>query len=378
MKSKRGVCIGVTVAIAAGIAIWLGLFPPWGGESMSDEFTIGALLPLTGSGAMYGQNAQQGIELALDKTAGFCRTRIHVVYEDTQLTPQVGLSGARKLIDVNGVSVIIGAMGSSVTQAVAPVCEDSQVVLLSPVSSAPEITNAGDYIFRVCLSDVYEGAVMASKAYEALNLRTVAILYIVNDYGVGLREVFEREFSALGGTILLAEAFDQDATDFRTQLTKIKAAAPDAVFLVGYKEMIPILIQAVELGMHTQFLSTVMFDDQEILQQAGEAAEGVIFTTWDYEPAGGYAPRDEFLDAFRERFGAEPGLFCAEAYDAMMLVGQAICDGASTADEFRDALYSVVGFEGASGVITIDENGDTVKPLMLKTVRNGRFEFLYE
>lgn len=369
--------VGVLLVVAIGLGIWLGLYPPW--SKGAHGVAIGALLPLTGSGATYGQNAQRGIDLALGslRAAGGTQAQtLRVIYEDSQMNPQVGISGAHKLIDVDGVPAIIGEMASTVTLAVAPVCEKSRVVLMSPASSNPQLTNAGDYIFRDCLSDVYEGGVMATMAKQKLGFQRVAILYINNDYGVGLRDVFSTEFKRLGGAIVDVEAFEQDATDFRTQLSKIAAQRPDAVFLLGYKEMIQVLVQSVELGLHFQFLSTVMFDDPEILKQAGSAAEGVVFTTWAYEPAGGYAPASTFKAQYLAKYGSEPGIFSAEAYDAMILIGNAIEDGAGTGSQIRDALYRVSGYQGASGIITIDKNGDTTKPLMLKVVRNGQFQFL--
>ena len=165
--------------------------------SPAQTITIGSILPLTGDASKYGQSAQQAIDLAsqeINAKGGIKGTHVTIVYEDSQGNPKGTVSALQKLITTNKVPAIIGDLLSSDTLAMSPVAERDKVVLLSPTSSAPEITKAGDYIFRNCASDTFEGSIMAGYAYDKLHTKRVAIIYINNAYGVGIRDVFKSVF----------------------------------------------------------------------------------------------------------------------------------------------------------------------------------------
>jgi len=254
-------------------------------------------------------------------------------------------------------------------------------VLISPASSNPDISKAGDYIFRDCVSDGYEAAYLAKVAADTLGLTSIAILYINNDYGTGVNRVFSHEFVTSGGRVIAAESFDVDATDFRTQLAKIKRALSSVsgasreksgLLLVGYKEMIPALNQMKEMGIRAQVISTVMFDDPEILQKAKTAAEGTIFTAWRLDMRRKEAK--DFYEAFKKEYGEEPGVFAPEAYDALLLLTNAMKQNGYSSNAIKMGLYATKDYPGVSGITTFDANGDVVKPLVLMTVVNGMFQ----
>lgn len=369
----RKLWILLVVVVVAALAIVLAGIR---GRRAPTELTIGALLPLTGDGAKYGEAARQGIELALDEVnaaGGLNGIALRVVYEDSQGDPKGGVAAIHKLIAVQNVPAVIGDLFSSVTLAVAPIVNQRKVVLLSPASSAPTITDAGAYVFRNCASDIFEGSIMGRFTHDDLNLTTVAILYINNDYGVGIRDVFKKTFTAAGGRIVEEDAFDQSATDFRTQLTKIKASGAQAVYIVGYKELGPILKQAAEIGLHSQFLSTVMFEDPDILKVAGQSAEGVIYSARAYDPESGDRPTREFVTKFRHKYDATPDIFSALSYDAMKILVLAMQKGGATAEGIKGALYTISHYPGVVGDTSFDENGDVVQPALIKTVRDGSF-----
>lgn len=251
------------------------------------DIKIGAVLPLTGDGAKYGQSAKRGIDLAvgeINSSGGVRQRLLRVIYEDSKMGPAEGVSAIRKLISVDKVPAIIGAMASSVTLAIAPIAEKNNVVLLSPASSAPEISKAGDYIFRNTYSDIYEGPKIGSYAYDELAFRRVAILHINNDFGVGLSKAFQQNFVKLGGKIVAVESYEQGSSDFRTQLNKIKQSEPDSIYLIGYTEMGLILRQDRETGVRNQVLSCIMFEDPKIIEVAKDATEGVIYAYPAYNP----------------------------------------------------------------------------------------------
>lgn len=337
---------------------------------------IGAILALTGDAAKYGQACRRGIDLAVEQTnstGGIGGRKLSIVYEDTQADPKIGVSALRKLITVDKVQVVIGAGASSVTLAAAPIAEENDVVLLSPVSSAPAVTQAGDYIFRNVMSDLYEGSGMAQFARKELKIARAAILYINNDFGVGLRDSFKRRFEQLAGEITSVESFEQGASDFRTQLIKIKNSQPEAIYLVGYKEMGRVLRQAGEMAIGIRFLSFAMFEDPEILKMAGNAAEGVYYSSRAYDPQSREDVVSDFVKKYRSRFNAEPDIFAALSYDAARIVFLAIKKGGPTGREIKKALYTIKDFPGVTGTTSFDQNGDVIKSVSIKMVKNGQF-----
>lgn len=368
--------VGSVLLVALSLTIAGAVLP---GCKKSEEIKIGAILPLTGPGGKYGEYAKNGIDLAVSKInakGGIKGRKVVVIYEDTKASPQDGVTGIRKLIQVDGVQAIIGAMASSVTLATAPVAEENKVVLISPASSAPNLSGIGKYFFRNCVSDDYEGKVMAEYAKNSLHLSSVAILFVNNDYGRGVENVFSKEFENRGGQIVASESFEQDATDFRTQIAKIKVANPNAVYLVGYAEMLQALKQIKESRLNCQILSTVMFDDPDLIAKAGNTAEGVIFTSWAYDPESQEEHVKRFVEKYTETYGGAPEVFAAQSYDAMMIFAGALEAGNYSGEKIRQYLLDLEAYPGVSGETTFDERGDVIKPLVIKKVVAGQMQRL--
>ena len=207
-----------------------------------------------------------------------------------------------------------------------------------------------------------------------MQIKNNAILYINNDYGVGVKDAFLNTFTKLGGKVSGTESFEPDIQDFRTQLIRVNKKLPEAIFVIAYKETIPILRQIKELGIKARILSTPVFEDREVIEKAGKTAEGVIYNYY-----GGFNPQSEdehikkFLEKFREKFKREPGYYSALAYDATNLVLLAIENGGYKSDGIKTALYQIKDYPGVTGKTTFDSNGDVNKPVFLKTVKNGQF-----
>jgi len=339
-----------------------------------EPIKIGAILPLTGDAAAYGKSAREGMELALsdlNARGGVGGRPLSVVYEDSKGSPKDGVAGFDKLATQDHVPAVVGDLLSSVTLAVAPAAERRRVVLLSPTSTAPALSDAGDFIFRNCPSDVYEGKVMADYATADLHLKNVGILAVANDYGNGIAAVFKAAFAAQGGSVPVEETYPQGATDVRAQLTKLSAARVEAIYLVGYKELGRILKQAAELRVVARYLSTVMFEDPEVLSTAGPAAEGVVYSS----PSFDINSDEPTVKAFRERYQAayarSPDIFAAASYDAVGIIGKAMASGATTGDAIRDALYATRDYPGVIGSTSFDAKGDATQPAVLKTIEGG-------
>ena len=310
----------------------------------------------------------------INASGGVLGRKLEVVYEDTQALAKEGVSAYRKLVTIDKVSAIIDDSVSGVTLAMAPMAEKDKVVILATGATAPAISEAGDFIFRIWNSDAYEGEVAAKHAYEDLDSRSAAILYINNDYGKGLEQVFTLEFTKLGGKVAASESFAQSATNLRTQLTKIKAAKPDVLYLVGFPKETPIALkQARELQLDVPVLGTVVIHDPNLIEAAGEAAEGLSFP-FPKDATGEHV--EAFRAAFRVKYGEDPPVVADVGYDAVKMLARAIAlSGGSTGEDIRRGLNMLKDYPGASGTMTFDENGDVRKPMGIKSIRNQRFEW---
>jgi branched-chain amino acid transport system substrate-binding protein len=348
------------------------------GKREQRVITIGAVLSETGSGAPYGKDNRRGIELAMEElnaAGGIDGKRLQVIFEDDETQPRVSSAAMTKLVTQDKVKAIIGSTVSSCTLADAPIANREKVVLISPGASSPKITDAGDFVFRNWISDALEGSKMAEYMVNDDRFRSIAILYINNEYGVGLRKVVENRFKQLGGEVPLVDSFDQDATDFRSQLAKIKSANVDALYLAGYyQEMANVLNQAKAMGIKLPIRSCVTFEDPELLKIAGQNAEGVVYSSPYYDLTDTSKVFTVFLSRFTHRFGRDPGIFAAHGYDALNLIAQAIKQRGDDGEGIRDALYNTRDYPGVSGVTTFDSNGDVSKPIAIKVVVNGEFK----
>jgi branched-chain amino acid transport system substrate-binding protein len=338
------------------------------------DFTVGAVLPLTGSAAVWGQNARRGMELAIDElnSSRPPGKQLSVIYEDSRSDAKSANTALQKLISANHVNVVIGDIASSSVLAMAPIAEASKVVLLSPGASSPDISNAGDFVFRNWQSDALEGRVDADFAYNVKRWRRIATLYVSNAYGTGLHKEFSSAFAALGGEVVMSESFAQGSVDLRAQITRLRSKTFDALYLPGYPpEMAVALKQMRELGLNVPTLSVQAFDDPEILARAGQAAEGVMFSV-PKPPDQAEPVVADFRKHYISRYSTDPGVCSDTGYDAIRIVAWAIDQGARTGTEIRDAFKRLRDFAGAAGTTTFDEHGDVVRPFIFKTVRSGK------
>jgi branched-chain amino acid transport system substrate-binding protein len=342
------------------------------------EVKIGAILPLTGDAASWGQSGKEGIELAVSEInakGGINGLKLSVIYEDTQAQPEKGASAMQKLATIDKVPAVVGDIVSATTLAAAPIAEQNKVVLLSPTASAPKITEAGKFIFRIWPSDLAEGISIANFAARKLNLKNIAVTYIQNDYGIALKDVFEKEYIKQGGTIVESVAYKPDETDFRSHFTKVMKKNPDAIYLISYyKDAGLALKQAKQLKVKAKFLGTTAIEEPKLLEIAGDSAEGLI-----YAISSGYDAnsKDEVVKTFnikfKEKFKKTPSFIQANCYDAVNLIATVIGKGNSTGETIQKGLELVRDYHGVSGIISFDANGDVVKPTVIKTIKGKEF-----
>ncbi len=337
---------------------------------------LGAALPLTGDGAVYGSNARMAIDLAVEeanKAGGINGRPIVVVYENTRMTPSEAVSAVTKLSTVDRVPVVIGPMASSEVQAVLPVCDRHGTVIVSPSATDHGLTGKSPNFFRTIASDVYEGQVTASFAYERMGYRHIAIIYVESAGPFGVAEEFRMAFKGLGGTVTGIEKASQGATDLRSQLTRISASRPDAMFFAGFATETGVFLkQRHELAVTLPVLAHQTAEAPEVREIAGSAAEGVVFASGTLDPATGGRSVQAFNAAFRARYGKDPENYAPNSYDAAKLVLEAIKRYGYSAEGIRRGLHEVSGYEGAAGTLTVLENGDVEQPMRVLTIRDGK------
>ncbi len=336
----------------------------------SEKTKIGVILPLSGNRASFGQSSKSGIDLALNELKESNGNYI-AQFEDSKGEAKTAVSAANKLIST-GSEIIIGPISSSEVLSITPITEKNNVVLFTPGASSPKISDAGPHTFRNVPSDIYEGSLMADFAYDSLGIRTISILYNNSEYGSGVKLAFSKRFTELGGKVH-TESFPDGANDFRTQLTKIKSYNTDALYFVGYLELGNMVKQASELGINQTYLTTAVFEDESILKAAGNAAEGIIFTSITFDVDNPNKRAKEFVSNYKEKYDKMPDGYAAVAYDAVYLIHDALQIQSEKNIPLNKALLEIKNFDGLLGTLNFDVNGDVKLPIKLKTVRNNSF-----
>jgi branched-chain amino acid transport system substrate-binding protein len=349
----------------------------------AQEILVGQYASLTGSEATFGINSSNGVALALEevnKTGVLGGRKIRIITEDDQSKPGQPSAAVKKLISNDGVIAVIGEIASSRSLEAAPICQEAKVPMVSPGATNARVTEVGDYIFRVCFIDPFQGTVMAKFALDNLKATKVAILTDVrNDYSVGLTQYFKQYFESHGGKVVSERSFSGGGTDrdFRAQLTAIKASQPDAIFVPGYyTEAGLIAKQARSLGIKVPLLGGDGWDSPKLSEIGGSAIEGSYFST-HFSPKDTNPKVQDFVKRYQEKFKAMPDGMAPLGYDAMMVLAQAINTAGSTeGPKVRDALAAVKDFDGVTGKITIDPKRNATKAAVVLKVNSKGNDFV--
>lgn len=344
------------------------------------EILIGAVFPLTGPIATYGQESVNGIKLALEKInkSPIKGKIIKLIVEDNKGEPVDSANAVRKLIDIDKVHAVLGSVASSNTLAQAPIAQQAQVPLLTPASTNEKVTMTGDFISRTCFTDAFQGVVMAKFAKETLQ-KTKAAIIVDNssDYSKGLAKVFKAKFEELGGSILGdidSLTYTQKDTDFRSLIRKVKRLGPDVIFLPGYyTEAGLILKQSRQMGLNIPFLGGDGWDSPKLQELAG--AEGIKnnyisshFSADDTDPKV-----QEFVKEYQTRYNQKPGAMAALGYDGILVMADALKRANQlTRNDIQNAIVATNGFTGVTGNISLDENRNARKSaVVLETTATG-------
>jgi branched-chain amino acid transport system substrate-binding protein len=346
-----------------------------------NEIVIGEFGSLTGTTATFGISTKNGIDMAVDevnKTGGLLGRRVRVIVEDDQGRPEEAQTVVTKLITRDRVVAVLGEVASSRTLAAAPVAQQSRIPMISPSSTNPRVTQIGDYIFRVCFIDPFQGFVMAKFATNTLKVKNVAILRdIKNDYSVGLADVFVENFKTLGGNIVADVSYSEGDTDFSAQLTAIRPRNPQAIFVPGYYTEVGLIArQARSLGLTVPLLGGDGWDSPKLWEIGGEALNGSYYS--NHSSMDDPNPLIQgFVAEYKARYNEVPDALAALGYDTAQILFDAIRRSNSTDPaKVRDALAQTKDFPGVTGKITIDQDRNAVKPAVVLRVQDGKLEYV--
>jgi branched-chain amino acid transport system substrate-binding protein len=350
------------------------------------EIVVGGLFPLSGSTATFGQSSKQGMELAVAEVnqeggimVGGVALPVRAVYEDDEGQPEKAANACQKLISRDAVCAIIGAVASKNSLAIAPICQESRIPMVSSASTNEKVTEAGDFIFRACFIDPFQGKVMAAYAAHTLSAKKAAIIFDNgNDYNKGLAEVFSKKFAEYGGVIVAREAFTDEANtvDFKAQLTNIKAAAPDFLYCPNYYAADAMIMkQSREIGLTVPTGGGDGWDSPKLVEIGGPSVEGCMFSNHFSKDDTSAAVRN-FVGKYKQKFGAEPDALASLAYDAAVILLSAIKRTQSTDPDALKEAIRTSSVAGVSGTITFDDKRNPIKSAVILKIQNGRQVFV--
>ena len=346
----------------------------------SGPILVGYYGDLSGRTSSFGQSTKNGVEMAADeinKAGGIDGRTVQIVTEDDQGEPNKAATVVTKLINQDKVQALLGEVASSNSLAAAPKAQEAKVPMISPSSTNPAVTQVGDYIFRVCFIDPFQGEVMAKFAANNLKAKKAAILYDFNsDYSRGLYQFFKRSFVSLGGQIVSEQSYTQGDRDFSGQLTAIRSAAPDVIYVPGYYGEVGVISnQTKQLGIKAPLMGGDGWDAPQLWQLGGASLNGNYisnhYSVDDPSPA-----IRKFVADYKARYNILPDALAALGYDSMKVLADAIKRAGTTENtKLRDAIAQTKNFPGVTGNITIDQDRNAVKPAVVLKLQDSKFVY---
>lgn len=352
-----------------------------GCQNKSDKIMVGNFGSMTGAEATFGISTRDGIIMAVEewnKAGGLLGKQIELKAYDNQGKPEEARLSVEKLINIDNVVAVLGEVASTRSLAGAPVAQQYKVPMISPSSTNPLVTQKGDYIFRVCFIDPFQGEVMAKFAFETLKLKKAAILRdSKSDYSMGLANYFIKKFESLGGTIVGDEKFVSGDVDFKAQLTSLKQKSPEFIFVPGYYTEVGLIArQAREQGIKVPLMGGDGWDSDKLTEIGGESVNGSYFSN-HYTQEDPRPEVQNFIKNYQTRFGTKPDALAASGYDAARILFEAIKTANSVEGKaIRDALAATKNFNGVTGIITINEQRDATKSAVVLQVQGKDFKYV--
>jgi branched-chain amino acid transport system substrate-binding protein len=351
-----------------------------GSAGGAEPIRVGHVASLTGDTATFGQSTERGMRMALEEInakGGALGRPLELLSEDDRSVTEEARTAAQKLLQRDRVVALLGEIASSRSLAAAPEAQRAKVPMISPGSTNPKVTEVGDYIFRACFIDPFQGTVMARFAAEELKVKKVAILFdFKQDYSVGLADYFRDTFKKMGGEIVADERYTSGDIEFRAQLTTIRAAKPEAIFVPGYyTELGLIAKQARELGIDVPLLGGDGWDSEKTLEIGGQAVEGYYFSTHYAADSDSPKVRD-FVARYKQKYSETPDAMAALGYDTAGILADALTRAGDTdGAKLRDAIAGTKDYDGVTGKISIDAARNARKDAVVLKIEGGKFKF---
>ena len=360
----------VVLAFAATLA---GLMVAGCSKSGGNTIKVGSIGPLSGAVAVYGVECKNGIDLAVEEinaAGGVNGQLLQIIAEDDEGNPEKSVSAYKKLVTKDGVKFIIGSLTSGCTQAITQSAQAQKIIQIAPAATAPAITDAGNYIFRTCFIDPFQGTVGGKFAGDILGANSAAILYdIGNDYSVGLKENFYNEFERLGGRVIAQESYNTGDKDFNAQITKIKNVNPDVIYLPDYYGTVALIAKQLRAqGIVKPIVGADGWDG--LTENAGEEVLNGYYSN-HYATDSDSEAVQKFVGAFEAKYGKKPNSFAALGYDSVYLLKDAILNAGTTETAaVRDALEATNG-DYVTGHLTFDEKRNPIKSAVILEMARG-------
>ncbi len=334
--------------------------------SDSEVIKIGGIGPLTGSASTYGISAKEGADLfikEINDAGGINGKKIELIFEDDQATPDGAMQAFNKLVDKDGVSAILGGVTSGATLAIAKNSTERQIPMITPTGTEPSITNeGGDFMFRGCFIDSFQGEILAKYTTDNLNKKTAAVLYNAgSDYSIGIAKAYKETLEKNGGTVVEYLSYNDGDTDFKAQLTKIKGSNPDVIVLPDYYNVVGLIAkQARDISITSQFLGGDGWESEELVEIGGEAVDGALYINHYYSGDTSEIVKN-FVESYKKEYNKEPDAFAALAYDSARVLVEAIKNADSTdGTAIKDELAKIE-VESVTGKISFNEERSAIK-----------------
>jgi branched-chain amino acid transport system substrate-binding protein len=375
--------IFLTLSLVATLLVFLACEPRGRGSNGRSEDTgsiiVGYYGDLSGRTSNFGQSTMNGAMMAVDeinRAGGINGRRIQFLVEDDQGRPEQAATVVTKLINQDKAHALLGEVASGNTLAAAPKAQAARIPMITPSSTADSVTGVGDYIFRVCYTDSFQGEAMAKFAANTLKAKRAAILLDFNSpYSRGLTKVFKDNFTKLGGEVVTEQSYTQGDRDYKGQLTSIRPANPEVIFIPGYYGEVGVIAkQAKELGITQPLLGTDGWDAPQLFELGGEALNG-SFMSSHYSVDDPSPTIQKFVADYKARHhGLVPDALAALGYDAMNVLADAIRRAGTTdGPKLRDAIAQTNNFAGVTGIITINAERNAIKPIVVLRLENGKY-----
>lgn len=352
-----------------------------GPELNPNEFRIGEYGSLTGAQATFGISTQDGIQLAVEEVnaaGGVNGKTLKVMAVDDQGKPEEAAVAVTKLITEDKAQVILGEVASSLSLAAAPICQEHKTPMITPSSTNPKVTQQGDYVFRVCFIDPFQGQVMADFALNNLKAKRAAVLRDQkSDYSMGLADFFIKRFKEKGGTIVIDQSYVAGDVDFKSQLTTIREQKPDVIFVPGYYTEVGLIAQqARELGIKVPLLGGDGWDSSKLYEIGGKALDGCYFSS-HYSPDSTDPKVQDFVKKYQAKFGQVPDALATLGYDAAGVLVAALKSAKSLEPaDIRDAIAATKNYAGVTGSISLDADRNAVKPAVVLKIAGGKSSYV--